>query len=176
MSFVQGKHGQLLVVSGTPAAGTMLTADGFVDSAQYMEAVSAYTVIPGSSVTVGTTYEAMSIGALTISGAGFEDNGAVLNNEVQYTGVPSGANQYEFKASIKLAATAAKQLQIAWFVNGVEAACADAEMATTISNKTAVVFGCGALAVNDVVSLKYKSADGAVVTVDRCRMMITQMR
>ena len=175
-SFVQGKHGALHMVTGPPAAGSMLTADGWQDSQAYMEAVSAFTVVPGGAVSVGAAYEAISIGTLTVAGDGFVDNGATLNNEVKYVGTPTGANQFQFIATVKLSDAVPSQLQIAWFVNGVEAACADAELQTSVTNKTVTVTGCGALALNDVVSLRYKSSDGAVVTVQRCRMMLTQMR
>ena len=176
--FVQGSYGQLHLMAAPPTAGTMLTADGWQDSQFYMESLIA--LAPGSGtadVAIGTTYQAAHIGALSLSGGGaFEQTATATNNEVRYIGVPSGENRFKLEAILTCTAAAdAKELIVCFYKNGVELTCADTISDTKVTGRTVSVQGCGVLAVNDVIAIMNKSADGAVVTISKARLVITQI-
>lgn len=176
-TYVQGPYGQLITVAAPPSAGTLLTSTGWEDSSTYMQNLVAIAPAAGdANVAYGVTYEAAHIGELTLAAGteAFEDAGAATHNQVRYIGL--AGERYKFEAILTMTATeAAKNLVVAFFKNDVEATCADKISTTKVTGKTVSVQGCSVLAVNDVVAICCKSADGAVVTISKARLVFTKL-
>ena len=179
-SYVAGEYGTLKIVSDVPIGNKILTSDGWSDKQAFDEALVALANGAGTAdVAVGTTWEPMQAGTLTIGGNGWVDNGSVNNNEVKYTGTVSGINHWMFVCKVNFSAVvAAKELMFMMALNGIEMVCSDVVFETRGLGKiqTATLTGCGIIAVDDVVSIHYESDDGAVCTIEKVRWMATQAR